>query len=127
MRCNERGRLALVHPEFDEAISDSALIGTAAHAAIAAVLNGDIESADIGASASAEALKLCKEEPVHWTKWTLPGQLAGHARRCAEAWTRDIGPTVVPGGKVEHEFRVPLFEQRGRTVGLDRHHRLRLA
>ena len=118
-RCNERGRLAAVHPEFDEAENDAALIGTAAHAAIAAVLDGTCAPADIGSRAQTEATHLCQEaEAIHWTKWTLPAQLAGHARRCAEAWVSDILPTVPPGGLVEVEFAVPLFEVRGRTIGI---------
>ena len=92
MRCNERGRLALVHPEFDEAISDAALIGTATHAAIAKVLTEECPPEEIGIVADIEAHHLCANENVYWTKWTLPGQLAGHAKRCAEAWARDIRP-----------------------------------
>lgn len=118
MRCNERGRLSLVKPEFALATSDAALIGTAAHAAIAEVLNNELGAAHIGDSARAHALSLCETEEVYWTKWTLPGQLADHARRCAMAWASTICPHVAPGGLVEHEFRIPLFEVAGRTVGI---------
>ena len=118
MRCNERGRLALVHPEFDEAISDSALIGTAAHAAIAAVLNGEIEAADIGASASAEALKLCKEEPVHWTKWTLPGQLAGHASDAPRHGLGTSSPPSCPAARSSTSSGSPSSNSGADTVGL---------
>jgi hypothetical protein len=118
MRCNERGRLSMVKPEYDQATNDSALLGTAAHAAIANVLNGDTDPADIGADASVHAYTLCENEQVHWTKWALPSQLAAHAARCAEAWARELMPYVPPGGIVEHEFAVPLFESRGRTVGI---------
>jgi PD-(D/E)XK nuclease superfamily len=119
MRCNERGRLALVKPEFDTATGDTALIGTAAHAAIAEVLdNNDGITDDIGQIAHDVALKLCAENEVKWTKWTLPAQLAEHARRCAEAWGREIYPHVASGGLAEIDFCVPLFESRGRTVGI---------
>jgi hypothetical protein len=118
MRCNERGRLALVQPEFATAINDAALIGTATHEAIAGVLRGEVDPDNIGDQADFAALRLCETEEVYWTKWTLPTQLAAHARRCAQAWARTIAPFVPEGGKVEHEFKVPLFEQRGRTVGL---------
>lgn len=118
MRCNERGRLAMVKPEFASATSDAALIGTAAHAAIADVLTDDLDPDLIGEAAATYARDLCETEDVYWTKWTLPGQLAEHARRCAEAWGRTIRPHVQPGGLVEHEFRIPLFESRGRTVGI---------
>jgi len=116
-RCNERGRLAMVKPEFDVAMGDTALIGIAAHAAIAAVLSGETDL-DIGLYAHDHALQLCKDEEVHWTKWTLPAQLGEHARRCAEAWDREIRPHVATGGHPEIEFAVPLFESRGRTVGI---------
>jgi len=118
MRCNERGRLAMVKPEFDSATGDTALIGTAAHAAIAEVLNNELDPEHIGAGAYAHAISLCETGEVYWTKWTLPAQLADHARRCAEAWARTIHPHVKPGGLVEHEFCIPLFESRGRTVGI---------
>jgi hypothetical protein len=118
MRCNERGRLAMVKPEFATATSDAALIGTAAHAAIANVLNGDTEPDAIGPDATVQALTLCESEPIQWTKWSMPSQLAAHATRCAEAWSREIRPYVKPDGLVEHEFTVPLFESRGRTVGI---------
>lgn len=118
MRCNERGRLSVVKPEFDSATGDTALIGTAAHAAIAEVLNEELDPDHIGAAAYAHAISLCETDEVHWTKWTLPAQLAEHARRCAEAWARTIRPHVQPGGLVEHEFAVVLFESRGRQVGI---------
>jgi PD-(D/E)XK nuclease superfamily len=119
MRCNERGRLALVKPEFDSAIGDTALIGTAAHAAIAEVLTAnDGVSNEIGPRARHHALALCDEHEVYWTKWTLPTHLADHASRCAEAWAREIMPCVRPGGLVEVDFTVPLFESRGRTIGI---------
>ena len=108
----------LVHPEFDEAISDAALIGTAAHAAIAAVLEDKLDPKNIGAHAHNAAMVLCEEEDVHWTKWTLPAQLGGHAKRCAEAWAEDMYPHVPRGGLVEIDFKVPLFESRGRTIGI---------
>lgn len=118
-RCNERGRLDLVAPEFKADTSDAALIGTAAHAAIAAVLNEEVDPAEIGASATGEVTRLCDElENIQWTKWTLPSQLAGHAARCAIGWRDEIMPSVKPGGFPEIDFKVPLFEHNGRTVGI---------
>lgn len=118
MRCNERGRLAMVRPEFDERIGDTALIGTAAHAGIAAVLDGRILGGEIGDYAETQAHELCNTNTVYWTKWTLPAQLAAHASRCAEAWVREIHPHIALGGLAEIEFCVPLFESRGRIVGI---------
>jgi hypothetical protein len=109
----------MVRPEFDEMDNDAALIGTAAHAAIAAVLEGTLPVANIAAHAQTTALELCQNpDGIHWTKWTLPAQLAAHAGRCAEAWASDLMPHVMGGGMVEVDFCVPLFEVRGRTVGI---------
>ena len=119
MRCNERGRLSLVHPEFSEGQNDAALIGTATHEAIAGVLEGTVDPEDIGAAATDAALRLCTEGEVRWTKWTLPTQLAAHAARCAEAWSREILPCVPMGGLVEVDFNVPLFESGERIVGIE--------
>jgi hypothetical protein len=117
MRCNERGRLALVKPEFDEATGDTALVGTAAHAAIAYVLNGG-DVANIGQVARDTVTELCATVPVKWTKWTLPAQLAEHAIRCADAWARTIRPHVPLGGLVEIDFKVPLLTVRDRQIGI---------
>jgi hypothetical protein len=123
-RCNERGRLAIVHPEFDEPINDAALIGTATHHEIACDLREEIAGTEPGELAHIEAMRLCETKPVKWTKWTLPTQLAEHAARCAVAWTRDIKPLVPRGGQVEVDFTVPLFTthdhlaKRDRVVGL---------
>lgn len=118
LRCAERGRLALVKPEWDEALNDAALIGTATHSAIQWCLEEGCDFEAIGQVAYDSAIALCETSDVRWTKWTLPGQLAEHARRCAEAWYREIRPSVPLGGRCEVEFEVPLFESRGRQVGI---------
>lgn len=118
-RCGERGRLAAVMPEWNEATNDAALIGTATHTAIQAALEGRAEDAAIcGDIAYTQALLLCEDEDVKWTKWTLPGQLGEHARRCAMAWFREIRPQIEPGGQCEVEFKVPLGERDGRVYGI---------
>lgn len=117
-RCAERGRLDLVHPDFGSDTSDAALIGTAAHSAIARVLNSEIGLSEIGPDASRTAIKIAGEQTVQWTKWEMPSQLAAQAARCAMAWGDDIMPTVAPGGAVEVYFKVPLFEHKGHSVGI---------
>jgi hypothetical protein len=115
-RCNERGRLALTDP--DETTNDLALIGTAAHAAIEQVLNKEIEPKAAGEYAYSRAISLCDEIEVRWSKHTLPGQLGQHARRCADAWVREIMPAIELGGRTEVDFKVPLFDWDGHTVGI---------
>jgi len=117
-RCPERGRLHLVEPEFNAATNDAAMIGTGAHAAIAAVLQGKAEPEEVGPLAYNLTIKFCERADVRWVNWTLPGQLADLARRCAQGWVTDILPSIERGGLVEQEFKVPLFEYRGRTVGI---------
>jgi hypothetical protein len=119
LRCGERGRQAIVRPEWDQATSDSAAIGTAAHAGIEAVLNHEINPKDIGDYAANAAVELTRTETINWTKYTTPGELAAHASRCAEVWRSDIYPSVPLGGRAEVEFEVPLFTRPdGRVVGL---------
>ena len=117
-RCGERGRLALVKPEWNERINDAALIGTATHSAIQRCLLEDCTPEQIGEWAYRDALELCETNEVHWVNFTLPGQLAAHAQRCAEAWARELRPSLLLGGPIEIEFKVPLFEYRGRQVGI---------
>jgi hypothetical protein len=118
MRCGERGRLAIVKPEFDEATNDSALIGTGMHAAIAGVLDFTVQIEDIGTFAYDTTIRLCEENEVRWSKWSLPTHLAEHAQRCAEAWSAHIRPQVATGGLVEVDFKVPLLTIRDRQVGI---------
>lgn len=118
-RCGERGRLAAVMPEWNESTNDAALIGTATHSAIQTCLEREGVTADlIGDLAYGHALELCEKEEVKWTKWTLPGQLGEHARRCATAWHREIRPNVVRGGQCEVAFKIPLGERGGRVFGI---------
>lgn len=117
-RCAERGRLAITKPEWSEPSNDAAVIGTGTHDAIRAVLCGEITPSAVGQYAYASTLRFCAENGVRWVQWTLPGQLADHAKRCAEAWSHEIRPSVALGGPVELEFKVPLFEWKGRQVGV---------
>ena len=117
-RCLERGRLALVLPTWNEASNDAAVIGTGTHAAIQMVLDKTITPDQAGHAAYTETMNYCEGNEVRWTRWELPGQLAVHAQRCAEAFVRELLPHVEPGGQTEVEFKVPLFERYGHTVGI---------
>lgn len=118
LRCGERGRQAIVRPDWDEITSDAALIGTATHTAIEGYLNGNVDATAIGATAASAAIALTAE-PVKWTKWSTPKELADHAARCAEGWLTGIAPEVTPGGATEVSFKVPLFNRAdGRLVGI---------
>jgi hypothetical protein len=119
MRCGERGRNAIVRPEWDQAYGDSALIGTAMHHAAEQNLNGTISDDEVAQAAFEKALQLCETETVKWTKWSTPGELAAHAERCAVGWLEGIKPSVELGGQTEVEFKVPLFTRpNGRVVGI---------
>ena len=120
-RCGERGRFAITLPEWDAATSDSALIGTAAHAAIEAVLREKIPATveAIEWEARTAALELCNTEQVKWTKYSTPGECAANAARCATAWLEGLFPDVQLGGHAEVQFEVPLFTRpNGRVVGI---------
>jgi hypothetical protein len=116
--CNERGRLSLVEPSFNEPTNDSALIGTGAHRGIQAVLTKEIEPAAIGSFTYETTLKLAEEGNIRYVNYSIPGQLAEYARCCAEAWAKEILPSIEPGGQVEVEFKVPLFKRNGRQVSI---------
>ena len=117
-RCNERGRLALVLPEWNEATNDLALIGTASHWAIQTCLTDDLNLNAIQRLAYDRAIEMCGEVEVRWTKHDQPEHLATHARRCVTAWYHEIRPRVEPGGKCEQEFSILLGEHGGHRFGI---------
>lgn len=117
-RCPERGRLAVIKPEWDGLTSDSALIGTSVHHAIEQHLNGDIAEADM--PSCAEDFLHTYDEDVKWTKYESKRDLAAQAKVCAKGWIRDIKPNLpdLTNAKTEVEFQIPLWSQHGTTVGI---------
>lgn len=115
-RCGERGRLSLVYPEQQS--NDLASMGTCVHAAIERILTKQLEPADAPEWLYEHTLTYAAAEPIKWVAWTLPSQMADHAVRCVRAFNAHLLPHVEPGGKCEAEFRVPLTEWNGHTVGI---------
>lgn len=118
-RCPERGRQAIVKPEWDEMTSDSALIGTAVHHGIEQFLHGHIAS-PAGIAGEAEQFLSDFDEPVKWTKYEQFGDLVQQADVCANGWVRDILPNLpnLDDAKPEVTFKIPLWSQYGYTVGI---------
>jgi hypothetical protein len=115
-RCNERGRLALIHPE--EGSNDLAVCGTCTHAGIEAILSKQLDPHDAEDWVYEWALRYCEDNPIRWVSWTLPAHIAEHAARCTKAFTRGLLPHIEPGGQTEVEFRLPLFMWKDHQVGI---------
>jgi len=115
-RCNERGRLSLIHPE--ESSNDLAAMGTCVHAAIEKVLSRELPPDHSCEWLYEHALTYAAVEPIKWVAWTLPGQFADHAVRCLRAFNLQLLPHIEPGGQTEVEFKVPLFTFKDHTVGI---------
>ena len=106
LMCPERARLIALHPETRKE-NDSAMMGTAVHAGIEAVLRGEIASSDIAESSvnafrtkekellsEGKSINITNTEPRNWDK---------HIASMAEAWARDIMPHVPEGGECEYK------------------------
>lgn len=130
MRCAERGRLAIVKPEWDFG-GDAAHCGTGAHSAVeyhlSCLVNGTpfIDTAIRTIIAESVQAKIA-EEGIRWNKFHSMAELLANAERCYEAWVNGILPVmlerglITPGALCEHHFRVVLFTLAdGRTVGIE--------
>jgi len=107
LMCPERARLMELNPSARKE-NDSAMMGTACHSGIEAVLNKIIEPKDISeysvnAFRSAEqdlwsqgkSINVTNTEPRNWDK---------HIGSMADAWVKDIMPSVPEGGQTEYKF-----------------------
>lgn len=107
LMCPERARLMELNPSARKE-NDSAMMGTACHSGIEAVLNKIIEPKNISeysvnAFRSAEqdlwsqgkSINVTNTEPRNWDK---------HIGSMADAWVRDIMPSVPEGGQTEYKF-----------------------
>lgn len=112
--CGERGRLAIVKPEWDTLDSDAALIGTAMHAGIERFLRGEIDN--VGEYAYAWAMTNISEEQVRWAHHKTIYEIAELAQKCGDAWMERILPHVPLGGSTEVHFNHALFEYRGYEI-----------
>ena len=118
-RCPERGRQAIVKPEWDSMTSDSALIGTAVHHGIEQFLHGNIAS-PTGIAGEAEQYLDSFTEDIKWTKYETQQDLKQQADVCARGWTQDILPNLpnLDNAQPQVQFKIPLWSQHGFTVGI---------
>jgi len=102
MLCQERGRRMMVSPEF-RTTNDSAVMGTAVHAGIEAVLRGTIDARDAH-HVSVSKLNLIKDtEKVKVTN-TDPSTWEDLVRSMTNAWVAGVLPEVPLGGQPEFKF-----------------------
>jgi hypothetical protein len=109
LMCPERARLMEKNPELRRE-NDSAMMGTACHTAIEAILNNEIDAGDAGdyavhAFRSAEQDLWAQNKQIYVTN-TDPAKWDTHIHSMASAWVRDILPVVPLGGETEHKFAV---------------------
>jgi hypothetical protein len=111
LMCPERARLIELNPSARKE-NDSAMMGTAVHAGIEKVLNNEIDPKEIAeysihAFRSSEQdlwsqgkqINITNTEPRNWDK---------HIGSMADAWVRDIMPSVPQGGQTEFPFSVKV-------------------
>lgn len=111
LMCPERARLSALHPETRKE-NDSAMMGTACHAGIEAVLRGEIIPSDIAeysvnAFRKAETQLLIQAKRINITN-TDPSKWNSHIASMADAWVRDIMPSVPEGGETEFKFETKV-------------------
>lgn len=111
LMCPERARLTALHPETRKE-NDSAMMGTAVHAGIEGVLRGEINPSDIAeysvnAFRKAETQLLIQAKKINITN-TDPKNWNKHIASMADAWVRDIMPSVPEGGDCEWKFETKV-------------------
>lgn len=111
LMCPERARLSALHPETRKE-NDSAMMGTACHTGIEAVLRGEIIPSDIAeysvnAFRKAETQLLIQAKRINITN-TDPAKWNSHIASMADAWVRDIMPSVPEGGETEFKFETKV-------------------
>lgn len=102
MLCQERGRRMMVSPEF-RTTNDSAVMGTAVHAGIEAVLTNKIDARDAHHVSVAKLNHIKETENVKVTN-TDPSSWEDLVRSMTNAWVSGVLPEVPLGGKSEHKF-----------------------
>ena len=104
MMCPERSRLLKLFPESRRE-NDSAMMGTAVHKGIEAVLTGVVSDADAAGEFAVEWFKSRRQELIAegrdvFVTNTNPLQWYSHIDTMAKAWFRDVSPLVERGGLV---------------------------
>ena len=114
LMCPERARLIGLHPETRKE-NDSAMMGTAVHTGIEAVLRSEIAPSDIAEYSvtafrakeytmmkdEGKSINITNTEPRNWDK---------HIASMADAWVRDIMPHVPEGGDCEWKFEAKIAD-----------------
>lgn len=117
-RCPEKGRREIVQPEL-RGTTDEALIGTAAHYGIEAVVNGEYSPDNI-ASAVENYYQWDPDGELvdfKFTKRNSVQEMLEVSVNCAEAWVTDLMPHFPLGdAKAEVGFDVPIMEHRGHPI-----------
>ena len=113
LMCPERARLGALHPELRRE-NDSAMMGTAVHVGIEAVLNGELDPQYIG-DHSVESFRWTEKEMNEAGKYinvtnTDPKNWNKHIDSMANAWVRDIYPHVPAGGQTEFKFATKVAD-----------------
>lgn len=109
--CNERGRQAIVRPEWSKP-NDATILGTAVHAGIAAHLEGGLSGVAVAHSTLNELL----EQPFMRTKYT-DEELHDHVIELMAEWERNVLPSVSSVVAVEKEFEFMLDEFEDERLG----------
>ena len=102
MLCQERGRRMMVSPEF-RTTNDSAVMGTAVHAGIEAVLTNKIDARDAHHVSVAKLNHIKETENVKVTN-TDPSSWEDLVRSMTNAWVSGVLPEVPLGGDSERKF-----------------------
>jgi len=102
MLCTERGRRMMVSPEF-RTTNDSAVMGTAVHAGIEAIMKGTIDAKD-GHYVSVARLKYIQENENVKVTNTDPSTWEDLVRSMTNSFVSGVLPEVPLGGKTEHKF-----------------------
>jgi len=100
--CTERGRRMMVSPEF-RTTNDSAVMGTAVHAGIEAIMKGTIDAKD-GHYVSVARLKYIQENENVKVTNTDPSTWEDLVRSMTNSFVSGVLPEVPLGGKTEHKF-----------------------
>ena len=113
LMCPERARLISLHPETRKE-NDSAMMGTACHAGIEAVLRDEISPLSIGeysisSFSAAETDLLNQNKKINITN-TEPRNWDKHIASMSDAWVRDIMPLVPKGGVSEFKFSAKVAD-----------------
>jgi hypothetical protein len=111
LRCTERGRLAIVAPEWDERSSDSAFCGTSVHYAIEQYLRHAV-SIDMLEDVVDAYITANVQPDMAWKKMRDLDHLRNNARNDVRAFREYIAPHVPLGGRTEQSFAVVIDEHR---------------